>query len=219
MLTLAYDNDKIHRLPKLKKPKDGKPRQGFLEPAQFASASRHLPPDLQVAAAVGYVVGWRLQEVLTLERRQLDLGDGVLRLDPEHDKEDDGRVVYLTPELRTLLSAHVARVDALQKRLGRIIPFLFPHMQGTKRAGQCRQDYRKAWATACRKAGVPGMLRHDMRRSAVRNMVTRDGRPRAGGDADYGAQDPSRVRHLPHRLPWRSPGGGPEDGGRGSRGL
>ena len=115
--------------------------------------------------------------MLTLERRQLDLGDGVLRLDPEHDKEDDGRVVYLTPELRTLLSAHVARVDALQKRLGRIIPFLFPHMQGTKRAGQCRQDYRKAWATACRKAGVPGTLRHDMRRSAVRNMVTRDGVP------------------------------------------
>ena len=37
--------------------------------------------------------------------------------------------------------------------------------------GERRGDFKKAWATACRKAGVPGMLRHDMRRSAVRNMV------------------------------------------------
>lgn len=113
-----------------------------------------------------------LQEVLTLDRRHLDLGEGVLRLDPEVDKEDDGRVVSLTPDLRTLLSTHVARLDTLQKKLGRIIPF--PHLTG-KRAGQRRQDYRKTRATACRKAGVPGVLRHDMRRSAVRNMVTRDG--------------------------------------------
>jgi integrase len=132
---------------------------------------RRLAPDLQAATAIAYTCGWRTQsEVLRLERRQLDLDAGTLRLDPGMTKNDDGRLVYLTPELNALLSAQLERVEALQRRLGKIIPYLFPHLKG-RRAGRRRRDFRKAWLTACEKAGVPGMLRHDCRRTAVRNMV------------------------------------------------
>ena len=34
-----------------------------------------------------------------------------------------------------------------------------------------RDGFRKAWATACRNGGVPGTLRHDFRRTAVRHTV------------------------------------------------
>jgi integrase len=37
--------------------------------------------------------------------------------------------------------------------------------------GHAITDMRKAWATACRMAGVPGRLFHDLRRSGVRDMI------------------------------------------------
>jgi len=32
-------------------------------------------------------------------------------------------------------------------------------------------EFKKSWKTACEKAGLPGKLMHDFRRTAVRNLV------------------------------------------------
>ncbi len=172
MLGLAYENGKLLRLPVIRKLKEAAPREGFFERERFEAVRRHLRPDLQVAVTLAYTYGWRMQsEVLALERRHLDPEAGTLRLDPGTTKNEDGRLVYLTPELTALLAAQVERVRALEREMGRIIPSLFPHLGGRRRRGQPIGDFKKAWWTACKKAGCPGMLRHDFRRTAVRNMV------------------------------------------------
>jgi len=63
----------------------------------------------------------------------------------------------------------VDRVKELERKAKRIIGWLFPHLEGPH-TGERIQDPRKAWAEARKKAGLPGILFHDLRRSAVRNL-------------------------------------------------
>lgn len=37
--------------------------------------------------------------------------------------------------------------------------------------GERIRSFRKRWTKACPEAGCPGMIRHDLRRTACRNMV------------------------------------------------
>ena len=110
---------------------------------------------------------YRIEQGLINLLAVVDLDAATLRLDAGTTKNDDGRkAAYVTPELRRLVAAQIERVRALERGLGRIIPHLFPHLEGRFK-GERRRDYRKAWKTACKKTGVSGRLRHDLRRTAV----------------------------------------------------
>jgi integrase len=145
VLGLAYEGRKLLRLPVIRKIKGAPPRQGFFEPAAFEAVRRELRPDLRVAVALAYALGWRMQsEVLPLALRQVDLQSGTIRLDPGQAKNEEGRVVYLPADLQVLVAAHVKQVRALERKLGRIIPHLFPHLRGRHR-GERIKDFRRAW--------------------------------------------------------------------------
>jgi len=53
----------------------------------------------------------------------------------------------------------------LQREQGAICPWVFTYK------GKPFKSYPKAWKSACRRAGLPGKLRHDFRTTAVRNLV------------------------------------------------
>ena len=69
-----------------------------------------------------------------------------------------------TPQLRQVLTEHVAPTRDFEKQHGRIVEWLFHH------DGVRIVDIRSAWEAACRRAGVGKKLIHDFRRTAVRNL-------------------------------------------------
>jgi integrase len=67
-------------------------------------------------------------------------------------------------DLVTLFNERRAATTKLEQAAGKIIARVF------HRNGRPIRDLRKAWATACNSAGVPGRLFHDLRRCASRNL-------------------------------------------------
>ena len=61
------------------------------------------------------------------------------------------------------------------KQAGHIFPYVFfrevAKGRGGKKAPRRIVTFGKAWRTACRLAGCPGRIPHDLRRTAVRNFV------------------------------------------------
>jgi integrase len=170
-LRLATEHKKLSDVPVIRLLRPAPPRSGFFDRDQFEAVAQALPVDLALVVRVAYLYGWRIDsEVLTLTRLQVDLDAGTLRLEPGLTKNRDGRLVYLTPELKVAFAEQLARVTALECELSRVIPYVFPTPYGPHK-GQRRKDFVKAWQRACREVGCPGRLKHDLRRTAARNMV------------------------------------------------
>ncbi len=87
-----------------------------------------------------------------------------MRLEPGTTKNSEGRAFPLIPELRALLERRQAITRRCERAQGRIIAHVF------HRYGRPIKSLRRAWRTACKNAGRPGLLLHDLRRSAVRNF-------------------------------------------------
>jgi integrase len=110
-------------------------------------------------------------EILTRQWKHVDLKAGFLRLEPGETKNGEGRTFPFTPELRALLEQQRERTTLMEQASGKIIPWVF------HRDGKRIVSFLRAWKTACKKAGVPQMIPHDLRRTAVRNLE-RAGVPR-----------------------------------------
>jgi integrase len=173
MFRLALQAGKLLAIPYVPMLRENNVRTGFFEAEQFASVLKNLPAEIQPIARFAYITGWRIpSEVLPLEWRQVDLKGGELRLDPGTTKNDEGRVFPLTTELRRLLEEQKASAEMLQRENGKILLHVFFQASG-RRIGEpvSESGFILPWREACRLAGCPGRIPHDLRRTAVRNLV------------------------------------------------
>jgi integrase len=159
-------------------------RTGFFERAQFESVCGHLPKPVRAVIRFAYVTGWRIDsEILPLLWRQVNFSErltpsqklpGTVRLDAGTTKNDEGRVFPFTEELRDVLEAQHAEHLRL-KNIGQMVPWVFFRMVAKRRRGPKKPKritrFNKAWKAACVAAGAPGRIPHDLRRTAVRNLM------------------------------------------------
>ena len=177
MFTLAIQAGKLLHKPHIPLLRENNTRTGFFEPEQFASVYAHLPEPLRPVVEFAYITGWRItSEVLPLQWRHVDFKAGEVRLDPGSTKNGEGRVFPFTDDLRRLLETQHAEHTRLRKA-GKVEPSVFFRMVAKKRGGEKHprpiRALDKAWKAACVAAGCPGRIPHDLRRTAVRNMVRR----------------------------------------------
>jgi integrase len=122
----------------------------------LAVAPAHLKPILLTA----YYTGMRRSELLKLTWDRVNLKAGVIRLRPENTKTQGGRIIPLTKELTQMLQTFTIYI----KEDGQRVPQVFTY--GGKPIG----SIRRAFETACRRAGVAGVVFHDLRHTFVTNM-------------------------------------------------
>jgi len=155
---IAVDAERLSRAPHIVMLEEHNTRQGFIEHADFIALQKALPEYLRDPIGFLYLSGWRVSEMKALERRDVDIAAGAVRLRPEVSKNKDGRLLPLSGGLAELF----ARADA-KRRLD--CAFVF------HREGKPIGDFRQEWADACTAAGLGKVYVHDLRRCAIRSLV------------------------------------------------
>jgi integrase len=151
-------------IPHIPKLKENAPRKGFMQQAEYDLVRPHAHGLwLRGLLATAYSYGDRRGELLGLRVRQVDAKENFINLE-EETKNGEPRTLAMTSEVRALMLALIEgkepddHVFTRTDSKGRLKPV---------------KDFRKAWRRMFEDAGVPRRHFHDMRRSAIRNMIRR----------------------------------------------
>lgn len=194
MFNLALEDGTLREIPHFPMLKEAAPRQGFFEREQYEALSRSLPDYLRLPLALGYYTGMRLGEILSLEWDQVDFIASSINLRAGETKNDDARAIPIVPALRSLLKAQFAKrqaacpyvcfridrsgrsvkIESFRKSwysacvkagLGEMVPAVdsigkpvYAPLRGPRSKAKQVMTYK-------------GMIFHDLRRTAVRNLV------------------------------------------------
>ncbi|MBW3553721.1 MAG: site-specific integrase [Gemmatimonadetes bacterium] len=164
--TLAVRAGRIPQAPAFPSLSVDNARKGFLDGETLERVVSELPEPLRPVVRFAAFTGWRKGEILSLTWGQVDFEAGVIRLEPGTTKNGEGREFpfRVLPPLAELVEAQREQTRALEREQGRIIPHVF------HRDGKRIKSMRTAWDAACRRAGVPDAIFHDLRRTAVRTL-------------------------------------------------
>jgi integrase len=164
--TVAVEEGKISRAPHIKQLSESdNVRQGICSEAEFIRVRENLPADLRDFATFAFRSGWRRGEIAELDWENIKENDPFVRLRPEQAKNKHGRKLPLVGELVGVIGRRRQARSFQANGVTQLSNLVF------HRRGREVFEFRKAWHTACKKAGVPNLLFHDLRRAACSAMT------------------------------------------------
>jgi integrase len=112
-------------------------------------------PWLRLLLELGFTYGWRKSEITGLRVSNVNLRTGVIRL--EDSKNGEPREVTMSTTVRELVRLAVEGKNPDDPLL-------------TRKDGSPVKNFRTKWKNLTKEAGCPGLLVHDLRRSAAREL-------------------------------------------------
>lgn len=151
----------IGQVPYIPLLKEDNIRRGFFEHSEFLALRATLPAHLKPVITLGYWTGMREKEILSLTWAQISFDLDLIRLEPGTTKSGEGRWAPLMGDSKKVLQSW--RTYTLKQ---------WPNcLQVCHYRGLPFQRFTHAWDRACERAKLKGKLFHDLRRTAIRNMV------------------------------------------------
>jgi integrase len=156
-LGMREDPPLVHRQVNIPKLEEDNARQGFLESEQYEKSLEELPANLKVLYVCGYHTGARKNELRRIRWEQVDFEAGIIRLAVSQTKGKKARTLPIYGDMGRWLRS--------QRESANGNPWVF-HGERNHPVS----NHLNGWTEACERAGLAGLLFHDLRRSAVRNM-------------------------------------------------
>jgi integrase len=169
---LAIESGTLAYAPKVPSLREDNARSGFFERADFQAVLKHLrDDDVRDFIEWFFWTGMRPEEIRSLTWADFDRETWTMRLHTRDAKTGHSRALALVDDLRAVVER---RLPARRLDCARIF----------HRAGRPMGEFRKAWTSACRAAGLmvtaeardgrtiirPAHRVYDLRRTAARNM-------------------------------------------------
>jgi integrase len=165
---------KVLAIPYFTMVKPNNVRTGFIDVAGYLTILSELPNSLKPLFAGGFHWGCRVGELESITWPQVDLDDEFIALESGATKNGEGRGLPIYGEMKKWLTEQKEIRDRDFPESSWVFfwhkdAWQSSHLIESKPGDQVR-DFEKTWKAAVKRAGYDGLLFHDLRRSAIRNM-------------------------------------------------